>query len=89
VKTARPLHELTGDVPFVWKEAQQKAFEELKEKLVRRPVLVTIKDSGKLRVETDASDVATGAVLSQMQEDGMWKPLGYASKLLNPAERII
>ena len=86
-RIAKPLHELTADKPFVWGDAQQTAFEELKARLVTHPVLATVADAGTLRVETDASDVATGAVLSQKQSDGTWRPIGYASKLLNPAER--
>ena len=85
-KIARPLHELTGDKPFKWTEWTQKAFESLKTALVTRPVLSMLKDTGKLKIETDASDVATGAVLSQQQEDLQWKPLSYMSKTLGEAE---
>ena len=86
-KTARPLHDLTGDKPFVWTSKQQKAFEELKESLIRKPVLALPNDRGLVRLETDASDVATGGVASQQQDDETWKPLGFTSKTLNGAER--
>jgi len=50
-------------------------------------VLAIPSDKGKYRVETDASDFAMGAVLSQQQEDGTWRPVAFISKSLNPAER--
>ena len=39
------------------------------------------------RLETDASDYAYGAALSQRQEDGKWHPVGFMSKSMLPAER--
>jgi RNase H-like domain found in reverse transcriptase len=38
-------------------------------------------------VEADTSGYATGAVLSQLQEDGKWHPVGFLSKSLLEAER--
>jgi RNase H-like domain found in reverse transcriptase len=38
-------------------------------------------------VEADASGYATGAVLSQLQEDGKWHLVGFLSKSLSEAER--
>lgn len=38
-------------------------------------------------METDASDYATGAVLSQLCEDEKWRPVGFMSKSLNDTER--
>ena len=38
-------------------------------------------------VETGASDVALGAVLSQKDEDGKVRPYQFASRILDPAER--
>ena len=39
------------------------------------------------RMETDASDFAIAAILSQLDEDGIWKPIAFMSKSLNEAER--
>jgi len=41
----------------------------------------------ELRVESDASDFATGAVLSIKCDDGKWHPCAYLSKGLNDVER--
>jgi hypothetical protein len=66
---ARPLHELTKDVPFNWMRECQEAFEWLIEALTTAPVLALPADKGPFRLEKDASDLATGVVLSQEQPD--------------------
>ena len=40
-----------------------------------------------LRIESDASDFAWGAILSQLEKDGKWHPVAYISKTLSDAER--
>ena len=40
-----------------------------------------------LRIESDASEYATGAVLSMLQDDGKWHPCTYLSKGFNEMER--
>jgi len=87
-KIARPLHEMTRkENKWSWRERQQKAFEELKERFTTEPVLVTPDLDKKMRVEADASDFATGGVLSIKCKDKKWRPVAYISKLLNEAKR--
>ncbi|VDC02739.1 unnamed protein product [Peniophora sp. CBMAI 1063] len=74
---ARPLHRLTGDVPWEWGVEQQLAFEELKLRVISEPVLAIPVGNSPFRVEADASDFATGAVLSQKAADGKWHPVEY------------
>ena len=38
-------------------------------------------------MEVDASDYATGGVLSMECEDGLWRPVAFLSKSLNETER--
>jgi hypothetical protein len=38
-------------------------------------------------METGALDFAIAAILSQLDEDGIWKPIAFMSKSLNEAER--
>jgi hypothetical protein len=83
----RPLHELTKDVPFDWTRKCQGAFERLITALTTAPVLALPADEGLFRLEMDASDLATGAVLSQAQPDGTYRPIGYASKYYSDAEK--
>jgi hypothetical protein len=85
---ARPLNDLLrNDVQWKWETPQHEAFERLKQAMLTAPVLAHPSDDKPFILETDASDVAYGAVLSQEQDDGKYKPLGYLSKTLSPAER--
>jgi len=64
--------------------SQQKVFDELKRRFVEGPILVAADYMCPLHVESDASDFATGAVLSMLCEDEKWHPW---SKGLNNVKR--
>jgi hypothetical protein len=64
----------------------QTAFDRLKEALAIPPVLAMPNDGGHYVLDTDASDFAIGAVLSQEQR-GELKVIAYASRRLSPRER--
>ena len=84
---ARPLHRLScKDTPWVWGEEQQRAFEELKEKLSTAPLVKAPLPEGKFVLDTDASDEGLGAVLQQEQE-GVVVVNAYASRGLRKEER--
>jgi len=57
------------EIKWSWEEKQQKAFEELKERFMTEPVSVMLDLDREMRVEMDASDFATGGVLSMKYED--------------------
>ncbi|KAK1916818.1 hypothetical protein P3342_004373 [Pyrenophora teres f. teres] len=61
-------------------------FERLKQVFLEAPVLEMYDPRRKTRVETDASDYALGAVLSQQSEDGKWRPVFYYSRKFSGAE---
>jgi hypothetical protein len=68
-KITKPLTDLIKkDTPFVWTEAQQGAFEELKRKFTMEPVLKHYDRTKVAYLETDASDFAISAILSQLHE---------------------
>ena len=50
------------------------------------PVLAILDINKEMRVEADASDYATGGVLSTKYEDGKWRPVAFISKSLNTIE---
>jgi len=85
---ARPLHKLDKkDMKWEWKGDQQKAFDKLKELILSEPCLAHATLEKPFRMETDASNYAYGAMLSQKQEDGKYHPVGFMSKSMVPAER--
>ena len=84
--TARPLNKLKGKKKWRWEEEHQRAFEELKEKIMSQLVLSLPRREGKFRVETDASGHTIGGVLSQ-EQDGKWKPIAFLSRTMQPVER--
>jgi len=83
---AKPLNKLKGKKEWTWTEEHQKAFEELKKKIMSQLVLSLLKRKGKFRVETDALGHAIRRVLSQEQE-GKWKPIAFLSRTMQPVER--
>ena len=67
---AAPLQSLTGKFKkFKWGPVEQSAFQLLKKRLASAPVMAYPNQEGMFILDTDASDYAAGAVLSQMQKD--------------------
>jgi hypothetical protein len=83
---AKPLTKLTGKVSWSWGPEQDLAFQKLKEQITEDVVLALPTDNGKFRLEANASDGATGAVLSK-EQDGVWRPVAFQSHGLNDTER--
>ena len=84
---AKPLHRLTEkNAPFKWTEECQASFEELRQRLTSAPVLAFPDFSREFILDTDASDVGIGAVLSQQGENGE-QVIAYASRALTKPER--
>ena len=77
------------DVPFEWTSECEPAFCKLKELLVTAPVLSYPRfgHDRELILETDASGIGLGAVLSQKQGDGHIHSIAYASQSLNAHEK--
>ena len=83
---SKPLVKLTSkNETFIWTEDCERAFNTLKEALTKSPVLAYPDFNLPFKLDTDASNVGTGAVLSQLQE-GVEKPIAFFSKMMNPAE---
>lgn len=85
---AKPLHRLTEKTAkFEWTNECQTAFEEIRHRLVTAPILAFPDYERAFILDTDASDIGVGAVLSQVQEDGSERVIAYASRVLTKAER--
>ena len=83
---AEPLYRLLKGKEFAWGKDQQTAFDQLKESLVEPAVLAIPTKEGKFILDTDASDVAIGAELLQVQ-DGEERVIAYGSFALTPLQR--
>ena len=84
-KLLKPIVELTRkERPFIWGDAQEKAFREVKLRLKNPPVLHLPKAEGRFILYSDTSIEGTGSSLWQIQE-GKPKLIGYASKTLPEA----
>ncbi len=84
---AAPLHALKQKKStWIWEEECQRAFNIIKQDLTQAPVLLPPDFNRSFRVQTDASEIGLGAVLTQEREDGE-RVISYASRLLRGAEK--
>ncbi|QRW22406.1 Retrotransposable element Tf2 protein [Rhizoctonia solani] len=84
---ARSLHNLTKkETPWSWGNQEEEAFQELKSLVTKSPVLIHSNPKLPYYLETDASGVAMGAILSQQGPDNRLHPIAYMSKLFSGAE---
>ena len=89
---AAPISSLfKKDDQFHWEPKQQIAFDTLKHLLVNAPILAMPNfekpEDFSFKIETDASDIGIGAVLSQNNpETNNGNVIAYASRQLSPAE---
>jgi len=87
-RIAALLHVLVRkEQKWKWEKKQKKAFKRLKIVFTTELVLAIPDIDREMRVEADASDYATGGVLSTKCEDGKWRPVAFISKLLNATEQ--
>ena len=89
-EVASPLYALfKKGVVWAWSPACQQSFDTLRKCLVDAPLLAYPEfgpDAGRFILDTDASDVSIGAVLSQVQA-GHERVICYGHKLLSPSQR--
>jgi len=78
---------LQKDTPWEWTTECQQAFEALREKLIRAPILVYPNSAKRKKLYTDASAKALAAVLIQVDDDGKERVLSYWSRVTRGAEK--
>jgi len=84
---SHPLRKLLAkDRPFVWTIECQRAFAELKVKLVTAPVLALPRLDAPFVVRSDASFSGLGFVIGQLDSVGCERILSMGSRSLTPAE---
>jgi hypothetical protein len=84
----RPLNDLLKkDTPFKWEARHTEAMDKLAQAVTENPVLRRPNYEKPFFLEVDASQFATGAVLSQKDNRGRMGIVGSVSRSFNPAER--
>jgi len=88
-KMSKPLSNLTKkDCTWNWGVEQQNAFKVLKRAFTIAPILRIPNDKDSFKLFTDASDFATGAVLSQKDmQTNLWHLVVFFSKSLDVHKR--
>ncbi|PKI70552.1 hypothetical protein CRG98_009057 [Punica granatum] len=81
---SKPLTDLLKKDSFQWGTEAQAAFETLKKAMVSTPVLALLDFSKELIVETDASRIGIGVVLTQTRH-----PIAYISKMPAPKHQAL
>ncbi|SPC65346.1 uncharacterized protein UHOD_11060 [Ustilago sp. UG-2017b] len=89
-RTAYPLTQLlrkeAQSAPFAWNNEAQHAFEQLRSAFGTDTILHHFDPTRPIIVETDASDFAVAAVLSQSFDQGTRHPIAFFSKKLDLAQ---
>ena len=79
-KLLKPIYDLTRKGrSFKWEQEQQVAFEEIKNRLEKSPILHLPDNRGRFHLYSDTSKYATGSALYQIQ-NGKPKLIAYVSK---------
>lgn len=86
-KLVRPLLDLTKKGrQFIWSDECEKVFTKLNECFSSPDILAYPLDEGDYILDTDASDMAIGGVLSQIQ-NGTEKVIAYGSRSLKQVRK--
>ena len=85
-EVAKPLYRLTSKgVKFTWEKEHENAFLLLKTRLLQALILAFPNFRHPFVIDTDASETALGAVLSQII-DGEERPIAFESRVLSKTE---
>ena len=85
---AKPLTDLTKkDRKFEWTKGCQQSFDNLKKRLMEELVLLMPDHNQPFQIELDASKVATGAILTQLDSNGDRHPVAFLSQNFTDTER--
>jgi hypothetical protein len=87
-RVARPLTELTmGEVKnWKWSAEAKQAFDELKSRFTSAPILAHFNPQKPVIIESDTSDCALRAVLSQRYHENRMHPVTFHSRKFTHAE---
>lgn len=88
---AKPLTKLTkADVSWHWGAEQEESFQNIKAKLITRPILALYDPGYETEVHCDASKVGVGGVLLQRPDkDSPFRPVAYFSRQTTQEEQFL
>ncbi|KAK2382471.1 hypothetical protein QL285_070004 [Trifolium repens] len=81
-----PLLRLKKDDPFKWNEEHQKAFDDIKDYLIKPPVLMPPSRNKAMKLYIAASDKTIGSIMAQEDDNGIENAVYYLSRVLNDAK---
>ena len=83
-----PLWDLiSSNAKWKWGNQEAAAFSKIKRLITQAPVMAYYNQDAQTRTTTDASPVGLGVILEQMQSDGQFRPVYYASRKLSKTEQ--
>ena len=86
-KLLKAIYDLTRKGrQFIWGREQQETFKEIKQRLIKAPIIYMPNCEGRFHLHTDTSKFAAGSTLYQIQ-NGKPKSTAYTSKRLPEAVR--
>jgi len=65
---------------WAWNDEVEAIFEEMKQRFTMAPILTHFDTKNPVIIETDTSDFAIGAVLSQRDNEGRLHPVAFHSR---------
>src|SRR6266498_2732412 len=77
---------LKEDGPAIWRQAQQEAFDIIKNKLATELIRAHPDFNKPFKLYTNASDIGLGAVLAQDDEEGKERVIAYEARRLSASE---
>ena len=87
-EATKPLRELLSSKnQWLWSDNQTQAFETVRNMVSSDSILALFDPHRSTRVSADASSYGLGAVLTQQQPSGEWKPISYISRALTTTEQ--
>ena len=87
-EATKPLRELlSAKSQWLWSSSQQQAFKTVQSMVSSDSALALFDPCRPTTVSADASSYGVGAVLTQQQVSGEWKPVSYISRSLTATEQ--
>lgn len=84
---AKPIREVFQNKRQINEKIVQDNFKTIQQIIIKDPYLQMIEPGKPIKIQTDASNKATGAVLLQQNDSKKWIPRGYYSYIFTPTEQ--